>query len=335
MVRIPDSLIIEKPDLVVCLGSVELAVSTIWKRPILQNYTDHSIEHSERIIQTLGKLLEKYGSQLNEYERLILLASAYLHDIGMQSPVHAGLEKKDRYSEEEESQIRNTHNESSAKMISDAQMNLGLENCSRVVSAISQVCLYHRHFALNELKDDSIAGEKIRIPLLVGLLRLGDELDADYRRVFMNILKTKDISLASKYHWWAHHYVRSVDIEDGKITLHFEFPLKYKNNNIIEALREKIKSSVNDQFLEVYALFYNCGLHLYREIICIEDYSDTGLEDVPGDLEQYIVENVTGLKETTERLSMKTGANFWIDGIPYSDNIKVVECLKKIVFFYH
>ncbi len=165
MIRIPNSLKIENHRLMTCLNSIGIAVYDLWERPLLQHYTDHSTKHSERIIKALGQLLQEDGSQLNEFERFILLSSAYLHDIGMQSPVHAGLEKKDRYSEEEENQIRKQHNEASAKMIIDSlalgsELSLGLEECPRCADFIAKVCKYHRHLPLNELADSSISEKR-------------------------------------------------------------------------------------------------------------------------------------------------------------------------------
>ncbi len=64
----------------------------------------------------------------------------------MQSPVYAGLAKKDRYSEEEEKQIRMQHNEASARMIIDSlshgsQLNLGLEECAHMSSVKSRIII--------------------------------------------------------------------------------------------------------------------------------------------------------------------------------------------------
>ncbi len=297
MIHVPDTLKIENHRLMACLNNIGIAVNDLWEHPLLQHYTDHGIRHSERIIKTLGQLLEKNGSQLNEFERFVLLSSSYLHDIGMQSRVYAGLEKKDRYSEEEEKQIRELHNDSSARMIIDSlsegsQLDLGLGECARCADLIAKVSRYHRHLSLYELVDSSISGEKVRIRLLAGLLRLGDELDADFRRVFMKILKIRDIPPDSKYHWWAHHYVQSVGIEDGRITLYFQFPIKYKNSDLVKALEEKIKNSIEKQFSELYDLFDGYGLRLYKSINCMEEFTETGLEEIPEDLERYILESL-------------------------------------------
>lgn len=293
MIQVPDYLLITDRGLNHCLDNIRLAVEHIWDYPLIQYYTDHSNKHSERIIKILGKLLKGYRFELNEYERFILLASAYLHDIGMQSPSHAGLERKPKYSDEEEGKIRERHNETSAKMIVDSlssssSIKLGLEICPRMARFVALVCKYHRNLSLDDLKDVSLYGEKIRIRLLAGLLRLGDELDADDRRVDISALKLREIPAKSKYHWWAHHYVSSIDIEDGQITLHFEFPTKYRASMLIRELRDKIKTSIELQCNGVYDLFYHYGLYLHKEIKCTEDYSEIGLEAMPTDLEDYI-----------------------------------------------
>jgi hypothetical protein len=60
--------------------------SKIWEVPVLPNYTDHGISHSEHLIEIMDKLLSFWdGFNLNDSEILILLCSAYLHDIGMQA----------------------------------------------------------------------------------------------------------------------------------------------------------------------------------------------------------------------------------------------------------
>jgi hypothetical protein len=305
MIKIPDSLQIEDEYLIGCLGSIGPVVKDLWKDTVLLHYTDHSITHSERIIAALGKLIKGNGVQLNEYERFILLASAYLHDIGMQSPTHAGLPIKVNYTYDEEVKIRELHNETSAKMITDSikpghQLRLGLEGCPRLAADIAKVCKYHRHLPLSELNDSTFCGIEVRIPLLTGLLRLGDELDADNRRIIMEVLKTRDIPIESKYHWWVHHYVRSVDIANGQITLRFDFPLQYEGNPLIMALRNRIVNSVDIQCFETAAILKEgYGLQLPNEIDVIEEYSESGQEIIPKYLEKYI------LRDTQYRTYMR------------------------------
>ncbi|MGD0951112.1 MAG: tetratricopeptide repeat protein [Methanotrichaceae archaeon] len=283
----------------------------------------------------MDRLLEGYSDKLNEYERFVLLASAYLHDIGMQSPEHAGLEKKMTYTVSEEEQIRENHNEASAKMIvescsSGASISLGLEHSIEFADCISQMARYHRSLDLKELTDSSLAGEDIKLPLLAALLRLGDELDADFRRVNIEILKIRDIPLVSKYHWWAHYYVQSVEIKRGIVTLYFRFPEDYRGEQIIGALQGKIIESVRSQYLQIYDLLYDSGINLYRDIKHIEKFQPSGLEPIPSDLLEYIQLNIIKSREHSDELSIKTGVVWYLDGVPFSDNERVVTCLRKI-----
>ena len=282
---------IEGDTLSGCCYSIRSAVKRLWYYHVLSHYTDHTVAHSDRIKEVLVKLMPGNKVQLNKYEKFILLASVYLHDIGMQLP--PSLEKKRKYSKAEENKIREEHNNTSAVLIEKSVkprplLSLGLESCSLCAEFIAQVCRYHRALPLADLEDDTFLGETIRIPLLVGLLRLGDELDADNRRVCMSVLKIIDIPPESKYHWWAHHYVRSVKIVDRQITLSFLFPSEYEGTPLVEALRNKVVDSVKSQCSEVAGIFTNYGIQT-NEVEFVEAYNDVvGLERVPPDLERYI-----------------------------------------------
>ncbi len=166
------------------LNDIREAVKTIWDRPLLQHYTDHGLDHSVRIIEKLDDLLEGQTNLLNEYESFILFASAYLHDVGMQSPSHAGLPCRSEYTIRDLEIVREKHNETSAKMIMESvsrnrNLSLGLELCKDHVGFVATLSRYHRKLEINEVKDTSIAGKEIKLRLLTALLRLGDALDQE------------------------------------------------------------------------------------------------------------------------------------------------------------
>jgi tetratricopeptide (TPR) repeat protein len=252
-------------------------------------------------------------------------------------PKYAGIPIKSTYSVEELEKIRKNHHLSSCQAVKDsiktnAELPLGLSLCKKYTDFIALLCKYHRKLDLKYLKDTSIAGDPLRLHLLGAFLRLGDELDADYRRVDMEVLNIIDIPTESKFYWWSHHYVQSISIVQGHIKLFFWFPEEYKNNNIVEVFKNKRKESLREQFLEVYDIFENYGVRLYRDIE-IEDtnYSSSGsLKPVPPDLLEYIKTTITKTSSNYKELSIKTGITWEIDGVLYSDNEKVVEALAKI-----
>ena len=317
---------------------IETVKIKIWNSvTLIPHYTKHGIDHSERIVQCLSKLLEGFPTLLNQQERFVLLAAIYLHDIGTQLPKYVGIPIKSAYSLEEKEKIRKSHHLSSCEAVKDsvkdsAELPLGLDICKEYTEFIANLCKYHRKLDLKYLKDTSIAGDPLRLHLLGALLRLGDELDADYRRVDMEVLNIFDIPVESKFYWWSHHYVQSISIDQGRIKLFFWFPEEYKNNDIVEVFQTKRKESLRKQFFEVYDIFENYGVRLYRDIEMGDtNYLSAGsLKQVPPDLLEHIKITITQTRTNYKKLSAKTGVAWEIDGVPYSDNQKVVKALAEI-----
>jgi len=337
--ELPEGIILKDDHFKTCLSTIiETVKIKIWSSAnLIKHYTKHGIDHSERIAQYLGKLLEGFPNLLNQQERFVLLAAIYLHDIGNQLPKYVGIPIKSAYSLEELEKIRKNHHLSSCKAVKDSikdstELPLGLDICKEYTEFIADLCKYHRKLDLKYLKDTSIAGDPLRLHLLGALLRLGDELDADYRRVDMEVLNIIDIPTDSKFYWWSHHYVQSISIVQGHIKLFFWFPEEYKNNNIVKVFQTKRKESLKKQFLEVYNIFESHGVRLYPDVeMGDSNYLSAGsLKPVPPDLLDYVKTTITQTGTNYKELSLKTGVTWEIDGVLYSDNEKVVEALTKI-----
>ncbi len=321
------------------LVSIRQAVGNVWDIPLLDHYTNHGVDHSRRIIHALEGLLQEHPDLLNGHERFVLLAAVHLHDIGMQSPRHAGLPVKARheYTLEDLEAVRKDHHEASARMIHESLSGqlgytLGLEQSQDYAEFIATLCRYHRTLDTQDLADASFAGDPVRIPLLVALLRLGDELDADFRRVNMHVLKRWDIPLESKRYWWYHYYVQSVQIEKGAITLHFRFPKQYQGDDFAEAVRQGVHESVRSQFMEVYDTLDTYGVRLYRDVKLGPDtFRASGLEPLPEDVLAFIREAVLTIEQAAEEATILTGAAYFVDGVAYSDNTEVVESLARVM----
>lgn len=73
------------------LGQIRQAAEDIWAADspqIIQDFTCHGMDHSERLAGFAAKLLEATdGRALSSQESYILLAGIYLHDIGMKCDV--------------------------------------------------------------------------------------------------------------------------------------------------------------------------------------------------------------------------------------------------------
>lgn len=64
---------------------IKQEVEPILMNKLHLNYTDHSMEHSLRILYQLSQVITELmvsDEKLNKYEVFILISSIYLHDIG-------------------------------------------------------------------------------------------------------------------------------------------------------------------------------------------------------------------------------------------------------------
>ena len=145
--ELPESIILKDDNYKTCLSTIiETVKIKIWNSvTLISHYTKHGIDHSGRIVQYLGKLLEDFPTLLNQQERFILLAAIFLHDIGNQLPKYAGIPIKLTYSIEELELIRKDHHLTSYKAVKDSikvnsKLCLGLDLCKEYTEFIARLC---------------------------------------------------------------------------------------------------------------------------------------------------------------------------------------------------
>jgi hypothetical protein len=214
------------PDQRRALGNVRAAAERIWKAPLHRYYTDHTVAHSERVIALLDGLtagMMGTDQRLVPSEAFILLAAAYLHDVGMQD---------ERFADGDLEAIRAAHHEVTAEWIyrtleaPETVVDLGLPDDPGLVEAVALVSKAHRRVDLGASDYDPFphGGETVRPRLLAALLRFGDELDIDHRRVDLALLKLMAPPVESQLHWWKCHYVSGVNIVNEYIRIAYRFP---------------------------------------------------------------------------------------------------------------
>jgi tetratricopeptide (TPR) repeat protein len=233
-----------------CVDVVKKAAIEIWHSPQHRHYTDHRPEtHSERIIDKLDLLVAEISdpeAALSPEEAFILLASAYLHDIGMQS------ENSEWKTLDE---IREHHHLISRAMIEGSvkdpkrYRNLGIP--LELADEVALVSAAHRRLDLMspEFETRAKGSSNLRLRLLSALLRLADGLDMDFRRVIMENLKVADVSQLSRLHWWRCHYVDGISIKNGVIAANCVVPsedytiyIKTSIERDLHELVEKVRS---------------------------------------------------------------------------------------------
>ncbi len=208
------------------LENVRDAAARIWARPLHRTFTDHTPDHSGRIIALLDGLtagMMATDKRLSPTEVWVLLAAAYLHDIGMQNEKFAGGDLDE---------IRDQHHEQTAEMIyavfeaPASAFAIPLARDPAMVEAVALVAKGHRRVDLAAPEYEPLVhgSETLRPRLLAALLRFGDELDIDHRRVDMEQIKLLALPTESLLHWWKCHYVGGVSIVDEYIRIAYRFP---------------------------------------------------------------------------------------------------------------
>ena len=138
----------ESSELHRSIMNIHAAVEPLLDRPLHRYYTDHSVDHSNRVIGILGGLVDVLmtsTSRLSITEVYILLAAAYLHDIGTQ----------DELSEQgNQVEIRKRHHELTEEIVLQSvssyerRLDLGIISIPGLLHMISLVAKGHREITL-------------------------------------------------------------------------------------------------------------------------------------------------------------------------------------------
>ena len=217
------------------------ATSLLNQIPVLfSEYTDHSINHSDEVINNLNKLIsDKLKEQLVPQEIYILICGAYLHDIGMvyfpelinghfkENYDDFVLEKKMKYDMSISDNdilkefIRDNHHLISEEYINNNFKDLGIDH--KFAFFIGRVCRGHRRSDLSDFNTFpykmGVDEESINLPLLCAFLEIADELDITYKRTPLILWNTlRPLHKISQIEWIKHLYIDSFHYDPDDFT---------------------------------------------------------------------------------------------------------------------
>lgn len=274
---------------------------------LFPEYTQHDIQHSIRLIETIEELVGDIDA-LNEFEIFLIIACSLLHDTGMGTD--AGTIDKiktntsgltdikfeamvEKYSGDEQMAlqelIRTIHGDLSATGIKDRYSDLfmfkDLGNVS-YCEDVMQICRSHTkdHIWLSaNLKSNMIKSKFDYNPhYLAILLRLADILDFDGRRTplfLYNIIRPRGIS---DKEWTQHFIVSNID-------------------------KVKVDRESNLKKVSIYGECSDVDLH--RKFLTYIDWINNELE--------YAVETTSSMSNKY-RLFLKTRVELHVDSIGYT-----------------
>jgi len=284
----------QNPVLFSCLQDIDKFCSETWDDKLLPWFTNHDCVHSKEIVHLLGQILkplEGHPQFLDEHELFVLLASAYLHDIGMQYVKVDGI-SIDKLTEEEYNLIRKRHAQASydiiLKQVSEvlARDDFHLPTIDEeYLPAIAQVSKGHStdYFeeVISEFKADPLTpkGRKVRGELLTALLMIADELDLQCKRADFSETAKFNLSNYSKVHWFKHHYVDFIEVEKAQVNITFKFPPNADGYSGL--VQELIDTKLKEQIGKINLILSDSTggiLHLNPAINIIKKEDKAGLK---------------------------------------------------------
>lgn len=269
------------------IASIYSAVSEIWNGEQLYNFTNHDLKHSfavaEKGLEITQKVIEKDENfKLNPLEKFVFASSALIHDIGMQYHKYFELKGTSKYENLTPAEIRDNHANLGKKIVMNfidrdyfnKEINTRIEIPKfclndyyyiELLRLISFIAFYHSDNSnlFKDLRnnpnlfDDFLNTElemTIRKKMLIGLLRIADELDCNSNRV-PDVKKLKNNKILTKIeraHWLSHFFIKTVEIYSpgfgsARFNIKWRVPqLSLDGNEEFLKKEERIESIIRD-----------------------------------------------------------------------------------------
>lgn len=249
------------------LANVREATRRIWQVPSLRDPLDQGFEHSSRLLDLLDGLTESLMDnprrmRLSSQEIYVLLASAYLHAIGLQ----------DERTEPDPEVRRQRYPEIGAEIVraqglpGHERFRLDLVGDPSLLEAVAVVVAGHHRtdFSTTEFADFIHEGKWFRPGLLAALLHLADSLDWSYQRVDLDLLQQSleagSLPLEQALETWLHYYVSGVRVAEDYIYLSFQLPTA--DPALRELLVELVEKPLRADFEALEDTLWSHGVRL-------------------------------------------------------------------------
>jgi hypothetical protein len=259
------------------IQACKLFLKKIWARePLIRHYTDHGLNHSLRILKIIEQIPYIKNDFLTQDESYALLLGIFLHDIGMQCDIrkheivkmtaenkyNAVFNEKykqdsDSLSANQQEDIRTNHHLLTAAWLEVTACDRGFSSRLQsvvqtipdtIMSDVIDICKYHSKLDINECENHFKHLNNQRKKLVAALLRLGDELDINYDRVDMVVVREFASKGENSVFWYLHNNTIVKIKDDFNIEVYFRVYPKdtekysdYLKEEIIK-LKEKNKN---------------------------------------------------------------------------------------------
>lgn len=256
-------------------------------------YTEHGIEHSEKIEEYLDKIIFRNGNgrftnkefRPSPEEAMYLLSAAWMHDIGMwigildDDPPFDG-----NIDENKVDELRNKHERRSSIFINDKWDNDTWDKQEKI--CLSTICMYHRRvhkleeFHLYQDKGKYDKNHPLRFNILSALLRLIDACHVDATRAPTGIYRlysSVGMSDHAREHWKRAELIRDVCFDHSsrqiKLTGYYPKSLKYGLGEFnLHEVGEFICEEVLDELKTVQGILSQFENTCFKNVIHVPVY---------------------------------------------------------------
>ncbi|MCB0174035.1 MAG: CHAT domain-containing protein [Anaerolineae bacterium] len=247
-------------DLRIRLDMIIHTIPSFWEQKPYKHFTNQGPAHSRRVQQKLAELAQELPEteRLTSDETFVAVASAWLYEIGMQSPnlkptLNFDYQPGDHLSFVQRQKIRVNKHLLTERLILDSvrtdyhgpPLQLGLTRpVDDYIWRIAEVCRWCSNESLDDVPEESpVKGQVVRVRLLVALLRLADQLYIDSSRVNLNLLEPFDLPANEFAWWWGYHYTQTLPIKKKQIRFHYFLPTA--QGKYLEQIRNLFEPSFN------------------------------------------------------------------------------------------
>lgn len=253
----------------------------------LPYFTPHGPEHSIAVENLIHMIIpddiinvdgNKNEEKLNLIERFLLLASAWVHDLGMLP--HVFRRVYPTKSMPDEFEIRKQHQRTSEIFIAQFWAELTLDE--RLKGALGKLARYHRRIETIDPDDDCfyINLDRINLKLLAAYLRLADSLDISSTRapaLPYSVCLAYDMPEESRFHWVKSRLVSSAYPlpEQRKIVVQFKYPYesqlaefmdKELARESFDSIKQRVVADLNDELSGISNVLVLAGFAYYLDI---------------------------------------------------------------------
>jgi len=241
------------------LQNIETIVTDLWHNdPGPPFYPLHDESHSAYVEYYIGELIPSSKAQLlTEGEKFCLLASAWLHDLGMQ--INQAGEHPDY------DLVRKEHHTNSANRVREKGIEWGLDQHESTV--IASMCRFHRK--RENINNATQQYGRYRVRLLSSYLRLADALHIDSTRVPMALHKlytAVGMSWKSRLHWLKSQWITSVHPNPTEMVLNVSINCPVNDARFIEAFEEFIRDEIEEELYSVREVLIHGQVSYYLSV---------------------------------------------------------------------